>query len=63
MAELPYHLREDSPPLGECMVCHRKSWSEDEVGTRCGMPQPDGHRCNGHIQRVAYLPDEEQGGS
>lgn len=45
-ASLPYHLRDDVPPLGYCSWCHRKTWSElDDIP--CGMTQPDGRKCPG----------------
>lgn len=37
---VPYHLREDAPPLAVCSGCGRKTWSVDEIGRRCGMSQP-----------------------
>jgi hypothetical protein len=50
-AELPYHLREDSPPLLVCSHCGRKSWGEDTAGGRCGMRQPNGYLCAGWWRR------------
>lgn len=56
-ASLPYHLRDDVPPLGYCSWCHRKTWSEAE-GEVCEVPQPDGIRCPGVIVKwPASLPD------
>lgn len=37
---VPYHLRENVPPLAVCDGCGRKSWNADEIGRACGMQQP-----------------------
>lgn len=47
--DLPYHLRLDAPPLGECNRCHRKTWSVAELGTEDRMTQPDGNPCGGRV--------------
>lgn len=51
--KLPYYLRENSPPLCECTVCGRKSWSADEINRECRMPQPQpqpGVICGGRMR-------------
>lgn len=30
-----------------CSECGRKTWSQSDLGTTCGMPQPNGERCKG----------------
>lgn len=39
------HHLEDDAPFTQCDRCGRKSWSLQDG--RCGMVQPDGHRCEG----------------
>ncbi len=53
---LPYHLRTKEPPLAVCTVCHRKSWSADQINRECGMPQPQQDViCGGRMAR--YFPE------
>jgi hypothetical protein len=44
---IPYHLRDDAPPLAECNRCHRETWDPDDISTEDRMPQPDGNPCGG----------------
>jgi len=44
--DFPAHLRPDAAFL-ICDRCGRKSWALDQRGQVCGMPQPDGSRCQG----------------
>lgn len=41
--DIPYHLRDEAPPLAECNRCHRKTWAPDMDGTEDRMTQPDGN--------------------
>jgi hypothetical protein len=54
--EIPYHLRLDAPPLGQCNRCHRKTWSPDELGAEDRMTQPDGNPCGGRVVAVEGNP-------
>lgn len=47
--DLPHHLRPDAAPLGQCNRCHRKTWSESELGIEDRLTQPDGNPCGGRI--------------
>ena len=58
MSDLPWYLREDSDPACQCSVCERKSWDLGMVAQRCGMPQPNGDRCDGRMQPVSPVPWE-----
>ena len=49
--DIPYHLRLDAPPLGECNRCHRETWATSEIDTEDRMTQPDGNPCGGRIIR------------
>ena len=40
------HLQPDAP-FAVCNRCGRKSWGLFSEGMICGMPQPDGRRCDG----------------
>lgn len=51
--KLPYHLRENAAPLAQCTDCQRKSWSDDDVGEDCNMPQPSGSACRGVMVATA----------
>jgi hypothetical protein len=42
----PAHLR-DEAPRQRCSSCQRYTWSTEEFGQTCGMPQPSGERCPG----------------
>jgi hypothetical protein len=46
---LPYHLQDESPPLGQCNKCGRKTWNLSARGKLCDMPQPDGTYCDGTL--------------
>jgi hypothetical protein len=37
----------NDPAVGYCSSCRRHTWSADEFGSTCNMPQPAGHRCQG----------------
>lgn len=57
--DLPYHLREDAPPLAQCDRCGRVTWEANEIDTTDHMPQPDGSACGGHfVSRVKPEPAE-----
>lgn len=47
--DLPYHLRLDAPPLGQCNRCQRQTWAPSELNTEDRMTQPDGNPCGGRI--------------
>ena len=44
----PAHLRDDAP-FARCGRCGRKTWSTEEFGRECRMPQPDGFPCGGRF--------------
>lgn len=48
MTDLPEHLKRDASYI-QCDKCGRKSRSE-AVNSICGMKQPDGSRCTGHLR-------------
>lgn len=47
--DIPYHLRDNAPPLAQCNRCLRKSWSESEINIEDRMTQPDGNPCGGRM--------------
>lgn len=53
--EIPYHLRDNAPPLGRCDVCGRRTWAPD-VGEACGMPSPTGEVCRGTFRSITLDP-------
>lgn len=53
--DIPYHLRRDAEPTGECNVCHRQTWTEKAGGMSCQMPQPDGSVCVGFFVHPSVL--------
>jgi len=55
--ELPAHLREAAPYL-ICDSCGRKSWAIDALGEACGMPQPNGVRCQGTFHDTQQGSDD-----
>lgn len=50
--DIPYHLRPDATPLGQCDRCERYTWSPDEIGTVDEMPQPSGGVCGGTLRAL-----------
>lgn len=53
--EIPYHLRDNVPPLGRCDACGRTTWAP-EVGEACKMPSPTGKVCRGTFRSIALDP-------
>lgn len=37
----------DRPEVGRCSKCRRCTWDEKEIGSRCGVTQPNGQKCTG----------------
>lgn len=56
--DLPYHLRDDAPPLARCRRCGRQTWDAAAAGTEDRMPQPDGDPCGGLF--VGALEDQQE---
>lgn len=44
--DLPYHLSADAKGA-RCPSCGRTTWTRDELGKPCSMPQPNGSACDG----------------
>lgn len=53
--EIPYHLRDNAPPLGRCDSCGRRTWAP-EVGKACKMPSPTGKVCRGTFRSIPLDP-------
>lgn len=47
-SDWPIHLRDNTSYL-QCSACDRKSWA-GEINRPCGMPQPDGSKCDGVME-------------
>ena len=40
-----------SDPVGECDMCHRKSW--EATDDLCNMTQPSGEKCKGTFKQIS----------
>lgn len=57
---IPYHLRDNTGPLGRCDSCGRKTWAP-AVGSPCGMPSPTGGVCRGTFRSITLDPASHPG--
>ncbi len=39
-------------PVGECNLCHRKTWAESQIGDMCYFPMPSKESCHGIFKRI-----------
>ncbi len=37
---------------GHCNKCQRHTWEKRDIGKKCGIIQPGGHRCTGRFVKV-----------
>lgn len=44
-------LNPETPPVGFCPSCHRKTWALEDLGAFCDLSQPSGGRCAGVMTR------------
>jgi hypothetical protein len=55
--DLPPHLRKDAK-FFRCNECGRKTWARVAAWQKCGMPQPNGTRCNGNFETEKLLGEK-----
>jgi hypothetical protein len=48
------------PEVGRCSECHRCTWARSDLGTPCGMTQPDGSRCLGVFGEAVFVSESTQ---